>query len=176
MTNSHLNQLRKNGIRFNFNPTNGGKLNLMPQSRRRKTGKARKRPKGLYPATNKTSRAGRSRNLRIFSIVIVAAIALLVVGYVVTQRGSKTEVTTASGLKYIDSVEGSGASPKVGQTVSVNYTGTLQDGTKFDSSYDRGRPFEFRIGTGSVIKGWDEGLMSMKVGGKRKLIIPPFLG
>jgi peptidylprolyl isomerase len=60
--------------------------------------------------------------------------------------------------------------------VSVNYTGTLENGTKFDSSYDRGKPFEFRIGTGSVIKGWDEGLMSMKVGGKRKLIIPSRLG
>lgn len=87
-----------------------------------------------------------------------------------------TEVTTASGLRYVDLVEGSGPSPRPGQTLSVHYTGTLEDGTKFDSSYDRGRQFEFRIGTGSVIKGWDEGLMSMKQGGKRKLIIPPILG
>jgi len=85
------------------------------------------------------------------------------------------ETTTASGLKYVDTLEGTGASPQVGQTVSVNYTGRLENGTKFDSSFDHGTPFEFRIGTGSVIKGWDEGLMSMKIGGKRKLIIPPAL-
>ena len=95
-----------------------------------------------------------------------------------TQRKetSGKEVTTPSGLKYVDIVEGTGASPSPGQTVSVNYTGTLENGTNFDSSYDRGRPFLFRIGTGSVIKGWDEGLLSMKVGRKRKLIIPPNLG
>jgi len=85
-------------------------------------------------------------------------------------------VTTASGLKYIDLVEGSGASPEPNQTVVVHYTGTLEDGTKFDSSRDRNRPFSFRIGIGQVIRGWDEGVMSMKVGGRRKLIIPPELG
>jgi peptidylprolyl isomerase len=85
-------------------------------------------------------------------------------------------VTTPSGLKYIDSVEGSGATPTTGQTVKVHYTGTLEDGTKFDSSRDRNRPFEFRIGAGQVIKGWDEGLSTMKVGGQRQLIIPPDLG
>jgi peptidylprolyl isomerase len=85
-------------------------------------------------------------------------------------------VTTPSGLKYIDIVEGSGATPKTGQTVKVHYTGTLEDGTKFDSSRDRNRPFEFRIGAGQVIKGWDEGLSTMKVGGQRQLIIPPELG
>jgi peptidylprolyl isomerase len=84
-------------------------------------------------------------------------------------------VTTESGLQYEDIVVGTGVSPTPGQNVSVHYTGTLENGTKFDSSVDRGQPFQFRIGTGRVIKGWDEGVMSMRVGGKRKLIIPPAL-
>lgn len=89
--------------------------------------------------------------------------------------GEKTgeEVTTASGLKYVDEKIGDGAAPASGQTVSVHYVGTLQDGTKFDSSRDRGKPLEFKIGTAQVIKGWDEGISTMKIGGKRKLIIPP---
>ncbi len=86
------------------------------------------------------------------------------------------EVTTASGLKYVDEVVGTGESPKPGQNITVNYIGTLVNGTKFDSSYDSGKPLSFRIGTGRVIQGWDEGLMSMKVGGKRRLIVPPQLG
>jgi FKBP-type peptidyl-prolyl cis-trans isomerase len=85
------------------------------------------------------------------------------------------EITTSSGLKYIDEVEGTGESPKTGYKVTVHYTGTLEDGTKFDSSRDRNQPFTFKIGMGQVIKGWDEGVMTMKVGGKRKLIIPPHL-
>src|SRR5262252_3730109 len=86
------------------------------------------------------------------------------------------EITTVSGLKYIDLVVGNGESPKPGQTAIVHYTGTLENGTKFDSSVDRGQPFQFPIGLGKVIKGWDEGVMTMKVGGKRKLIVPPDLG
>lgn len=85
-------------------------------------------------------------------------------------------VTTPSGLKYIDLVEGTGATPQKGQKVTVHYTGTLEDGTKFDSSRDRNRPFDFNLGVGQVIKGWDEGLSTMKVGGRRQLIIPPELG
>jgi ketosteroid isomerase-like protein len=85
-------------------------------------------------------------------------------------------VTTPSGLRYEDIVAGTGASPQPGQEVTVHYTGTLEDGTKFDSSLDRGQPFTFKIGVGGVIKGWDEGVMTMKVGGKRKLVIPPHLG
>lgn len=87
-----------------------------------------------------------------------------------------SEVTTESGLKYVDEVVGEGASPNKGDMVSVHYSGFLEDGTKFDSSVDRGKPFEFKIGMGQVIKGWDEGVMTMKIGGKRKLIIPPELG
>lgn len=86
------------------------------------------------------------------------------------------EVTTASGLKFVDLQVGTGASPNKGDTVRVHYTGWLEDGKKFDSSVDRNAPFEFQIGMGQVIKGWDEGVMTMKVGGKRKLIIPPELG
>jgi len=116
--------------------------------------------------------------VRTLAIIIVVVLAVLAVAYGITHRGGNAgaEITTASGLKYTDIVEGTGPTPHVGQKVLVNYAGTLENGTKFDSSYDRGKPFEFRIGTGSVIKGWDEGLMSMKVGGKRKLIIPPALG
>ncbi|MBC8374644.1 MAG: FKBP-type peptidyl-prolyl cis-trans isomerase [FCB group bacterium] len=86
------------------------------------------------------------------------------------------EITTPSGLKYIDIEVGSGASPESGQGVVVHYTGALEDGTKFDSSKDRDKPFSFTIGVGRVIPGWDEGVISMKVGGKRRLIIPSDLG
>lgn len=92
------------------------------------------------------------------------------------QTADSTTLTTHSGLKYVDLKEGEGATPQTGQTVTVHYTGTLVDGTKFDSSRDRNRPFSFKIGVGQVIKGWDEGVGSMKVGGHRQLIIPAALG
>lgn len=85
------------------------------------------------------------------------------------------EVTTSSGLKYVDLVVGSGVCPKKGDRVVVHYVGCLESGKKFDSSVDRDQPFVFTLGAGEVIKGWDEGLSTMKVGGKRKLTIPPQL-
>jgi len=91
-------------------------------------------------------------------------------------RPEGKEVTTSSGLQYIDLKVGTGAPAQTGQTVTVHYTGWLENGKKFDSSVDRGQPFSFPLGAGRVIKGWDEGVQSMKVGGKRKLIIPSNLG
>ena len=150
----------------------------MPQSRHRKIGKARKRPRGLYPAV-RSAPSERNKQARLVAILVVIALAAAAVTYLIANRNSNSsgsEVTTASGLKYVDVAEGSGATTQNGQMLTVHYTGTLQNGTKFDSSVDRGKPYEFRLGTGSVIKGWDEGLLGMKVGGKRKLIIPPALG
>jgi len=84
-------------------------------------------------------------------------------------------VMSSSGLQWQDLVIGNGNEAKAGNNVKVHYTGWLQDGTKFDSSVDRGQPFEFKLGAGKVIRGWDEGVEGMKVGGKRKLMIPPEL-
>jgi FKBP-type peptidyl-prolyl cis-trans isomerase FkpA len=83
---------------------------------------------------------------------------------------------TSSGLQFIDLAVGSGAEAQAGQVVRVHYTGWLTNGTKFDSSVERNRPFEFKLGNGDVIKGWDLGVAGMRVGGKRRLIIPPDLG
>jgi FKBP-type peptidyl-prolyl cis-trans isomerase len=86
------------------------------------------------------------------------------------------EVVTASGLRWVDLRLGSGDEAQEGKIVAVQYVGWLGDGTRFDSSRDRDRPFTFRLGAGDAIKGWDEGLVGMKVGGKRRLVIPPDLG
>lgn len=84
-------------------------------------------------------------------------------------------ITTASGLGYEDVTEGTGNSPKAGQVIFVHYTGTLEDGQKFDSSVDRNEPFQYTHGVGMVIQGWEEGLATMKPGGKRRLHIPSHL-
>lgn len=93
-----------------------------------------------------------------------------------TQAATETNKKTDEKVAIEDIVVGTGNEAKSGDTVVVNYKGMLTDGKQFDSSYDRGTPFETKIGTGSVIKGWDEGIPDMKVGGKRKLTIPPSLG
>ena len=126
-------------------------------------------------------------------LVRLALVAVLAFGFVAVPAAqqnavesgkvgpSSVGVTTTSGLYYEDLTVGIGQSPSRGQTVVVHYTGWLTadgktKGKKFDSSVDRGQPFQFVIGTGQVIKGWDEGVMTMKVGGKRKLTVPPNLG
>ncbi len=94
-----------------------------------------------------------------------------------TMNENQTQKTTLpDGLQITDEVIGTGAEALAGNTVTVNYIGTLTDGKKFDSSYDRGQPFSFILGAGQVIRGWDEGILGMKVGGKRKLVIPASLG
>ena len=118
------------------------------------------------------------------SALLVLAVILLAVGIAalapaIAQTAGKP-MTTPSGLQIIDTAVGTGASPKTGQICVMHYTGWLYEngakGAKFDSSVDRGKPFEFPIGTRRVIAGWDEGVATMKVGGKRTLIIPPNLG
>ncbi|MEP6570654.1 MAG: FKBP-type peptidyl-prolyl cis-trans isomerase [Acidobacteriota bacterium] len=152
----------------------------MPQSRHRKTNKAKKRPKGNYPTTQAKPATSSNNAARTIAIVVVLVLAASAIVYLIVNRKGKggSEVTTASGLKYTDTVVGTGATPQRGQTVTVHYTGTLENGKKFDSSYDHpgAKPTDFRIGVGAVIKGWDEGLMTMKVGGQRRLVIPGNLG
>lgn len=115
------------------------------------------------------------------SCVGVVAAAVILAGCTATTRypGMQSErnvQSTPSGLKFIELAEGTGPAAEAGQTVTVHYTGFLMDSTKFDSSVDRGEPFEFRLGSGQVIRGWDQGVAGMRVGGKRKLIVPPQLG
>ena len=131
------------------------------------------------------ARAAKRRNQRIATIAIIVLGAAVLVALnwnrifpkTIPIGDSNTDmITTASGLQYQDLVVGDGQEAKAGDAVNVHYTGWLEDGTKFDSSVDRGQPFEFQLGAGRVIQGWDEGVAGMKVGGKRKLTIPPELG
>jgi peptidylprolyl isomerase len=113
--------------------------------------------------------------------VIVAALAATTTGVIMSEPAdAQTVTTTPSGLQIIDLQIGTGSSPKPGQICVMHYTGWLYEngkkGAKFDSSLDRGKPFEFPIGQHQVIAGWDEGVATMKAGGKRTLIIPPELG
>ncbi len=132
--------------------------------------------KGYVPSNAGAKHVSGSNNtlwLGVLALVVIAGVAYFMYN---RSSGGGSETTTSSGLKYVDEVVGTGASPTRGKMVSVHYTGTLTNGTKFDSSRDRGEPYTFPIGVGQVVKGWDEGIMTMKVGGKRKLIIPPELG
>ena len=121
-----------------------------------------------------------SRSLRAAAAVLAAALSFAALSATPSLAQNADVPATSSGLKITDSVVGTGATPKTGQTCVMHYTGWLYEegakGQKFDSSVDRGQPFEFQIGTGQVIKGWDEGVATMKVGGKRTLIIPPEMG
>jgi FKBP-type peptidyl-prolyl cis-trans isomerase len=112
-----------------------------------------------------------ARRLLLIAILVAGAVGVAACG-----KKAGQEVTTGTGLKYVDEVVGTGERARLGKTVTVQYTGTYPDGTKFDSSLDAGKPYEFRLGTGTVIQGWDEGILGMQVGGKRKLIVPPDLG
>jgi FKBP-type peptidyl-prolyl cis-trans isomerase FkpA len=146
-------------------------------------------PPPSAPTTREKRRATRRRNL--FLILGIPALLIVIGGgyfidrfiYQPTQEATAVEgpppvdasiqtVTTDTGLQYQDVVVGTGAEAQPGAMVTVHYTGWLTDGTKFDSSVDRNKPFEFQLGAGRVIRGWDEGVSGMKVGGQRRLIIP----
>jgi FKBP-type peptidyl-prolyl cis-trans isomerase len=126
------------------------------------------------------ARAKRRNQQRLIAIVsvmvIIAAFAALIYYNINKKNQAAGEmITTASGLQYQDLTVGTGQEAKTGDTVSVHYVGTLEDGTKFDSSRDRNQPLQVTIGAGGVIKGWEEGLQGMRLGGTRKLIVPPAL-
>ncbi|PIT92590.1 MAG: peptidylprolyl isomerase [Candidatus Harrisonbacteria bacterium CG10_big_fil_rev_8_21_14_0_10_42_17] len=130
--------------------------------------------------------------LKKYIVIIIITIVVIIIGRALYQDNQTKETlqtkTTIeneevmektpneNGLQIENIKEGTGEGAKNGDVVSVHYTGTLVDGTKFDSSLDRGTPFQFTLGTGTVIKGWDQGILGLKVGGKRKLTIPPELG
>ena len=151
----------------------------MPQSRKRRT-HARRASRGASASREQGRGRASNRRSRVVAAVVVVALVAAGAAYLfvpsLTGPRAGAEVTTASGLKYTDTVVGTGPSPRPGQTAVVHYTGTLTDGTKFDSSVDRGVPYEFPLGRGRVIRGWDEGIATMKVGGKRRLVVPPALG
>lgn len=122
-------------------------------------------------------------------LIVIGIIAVVIIVVVLALGGSKqtnsnqpmneqnrgATRTTSDGLQITDEVIGTGVEATAGKLVTVDYVGTLTNGTKFDSSIDRGTPFTFTLGAGDVIKGWDEGVQGMKIGGKRKLVIPPSL-
>jgi len=121
------------------------------------------------------------RTIQVEKLVLCLCVVIVYAVLRIPQAMSTAKVTTSSGLQYVDLTVGNGDVAKAGDQVSVHYTGWLQNsdgskGRKFDSSKDRGQPFQFALGQGQVIKGWDEGVQGMKVGGVRELIIPPALG
>ena len=123
-----------------------------------------------------TSPQGASANMKAALLaVVLIPLAAVIIFVMVSNNDTGTDgdvVTTPSGLKYIDIKVGTGPEARAGDSVTVHYTGKLKNGTKFDSSLDRNQPFTFTLGAREVIKGWDEGVAGMKVGGARKLIIP----
>jgi FKBP-type peptidyl-prolyl cis-trans isomerase len=152
----------------------------VPQSRKRHT--ARRTHTRTASPQRQQERASAEKRKRIIAAIVVFALVAAGAAYLFVPGlrggGAGKEVTTGSGLKYTDLVVGNGPSPSPGQTAVVHYTGTLTDGTKFDSSRDKGQPYSFvlRSTPPAVIEGWDEGVATMKVGGKRHLVIPPALG
>lgn len=160
----------------------------MPQSRHRK--KKGRSSVGRIQASN----AGLNKKEKIIVLVVLLSLIAAGIVYLIASTNSgkpsstasaspasvaefNNATATASGLKYIDVEEGTGKTATTGQEVTVGYTGTLTDGTQFDSSHKPGgSPYTFRLGTGNAIQGWHEGIAGMKVGGKRKLLIPSALG
>ena len=142
----------------------------MPQSRHRKINK-RKKQRSTRQSSPRGSSAKTNRNVRIGVMILAGVLALSAVGYLIASRPKANDqlVTTPSGLQYVDEKVGDGPSPQAGQTVTVKYRGVTQSTGK---EFDRSDNTDFRIGVGRVIPGWDEGLMTMKVHGKRKLVIP----
>jgi FKBP-type peptidyl-prolyl cis-trans isomerase len=154
----------------------------LPQSRKRRTpGRMHTRRTNFGAQERAQTRHAKQKRTRVVAAVVIVALLAGAAAYLLVPKlpggaGAGAEVTTPSGLKYTDVVVGTGPSPRTGQTAVVHYTGTLLNGTKFDSSRDKGEPYSFTLGRGEVIKGWDEGLVTMKVGGRRQLIVPPVLG
>ena len=147
----------------------------MPVSRQRKVYRAKKRPR-VASAPSVPGRSRKTFNVKVLVIVLIVAVAAAAIAYVVANRRSQAgnEITTASGMKYVDLKVGDGASPKMGQGVQVHYIGWLSNGKEFNNSYKEGRPAEFSLGPG-LIPGWNEALQTMKAGGKRRIILPPSL-
>ena len=150
----------------------------MPQSRKRRT-HTRRASKGAYAQAGQGRGGSSNSKSRVVAAVVIVALVAAGAAYLfvpsLTRETSGAEVTTPSGLKYTDVTVGTGPSPRPGQTAVVHYTGTLTDGTKFDSSRDRGQPMSFVFKRQPMIPGWDEGVSTMKVGGRRKLVVPPAL-
>src|SRR5262249_1064971 len=148
-------------------------------SRQRKVNRARKRPRVAASSSPNSSAQSQTRkgfNYKIVIIILIVAVAASVVAYVVARKSIAAEVTTPSGLKYTDLKVGDGPSPRIGQSVKVHYIGWLPNGKEFNNSHKmgNGQPVEFTLGPG-LIPGWNEALPTMKVGGTRKLVIPPKL-
>lgn len=152
----------------------------MPQSRKRHIPKRSHAGRTSYGAQDRSQqRRSRQKRTRVIALAVVAVLAAGALAYLFVPGlpgRAGAEVTTPSGLKYTDLVVGTGASPSPGRTAVVHYTGTLLNGTKFDSSRDRGQPMSFVFKGQPMIPGWDEGVSTMKVGGRRRLVVPPALG